>query len=277
MPMVRTADSTQLFVSDWGAPASPPVVFIHAWGLNGDMWSAQIPALVEAGLRPVTYDQRGYGRSDRAAAHDYGLDFLADDLASVMDSLDLRGAALVGHSLGAHVAVRYLSRHADNRVRKLLLSAPGAPMLRRSCDNEGGIDEAAFDASRAAMAADIGAFVDATSSVDYFGSKPVSPTLADWTRRQFIDAPLHVLLETHKTFTRADLRTELATLQLPTLVLHGSADRSAPLETTGQATAAMIPSCRIVVFDGAGHGLYTSEATQYNEEIVGFCRDLAAR
>lgn len=272
MPTIR---STDLFVSDWGDPASPPVVFIHAWGLSGDMWSAQIPALIEAGLRPVTYDQRGYGRSGRTAQN-YDLDSLADDLAVVMEALDLRDAVLVGHSLGAHVAVRYLSRQTDDRVRKVVLSAPGAPVLRRSDDNKAGIEEAVFEASRAAMAGDIGAFVDATSSEDYFGSRPVSPALADWTRRQIIDAPLHVLLETHKTFTRADLRSELAQLLLPTLILHGSADRSAPLETTGRQTAALIPSCRIVVFDGAGHGLYTSEAPRYNEEIVGFCHDLVA-
>jgi pimeloyl-ACP methyl ester carboxylesterase len=273
MPMIRTQDSTELFVSDWGDPACPPVVLIHAWGLNGDMWSAQVPALVAAGMRPVTYDQRGYGRSDRAAACNYDLDSLADDLAAIIDTRDLRGAALVGHSLGAHVAIRYLSRHPDHSVRKVVLSAPGAPMLRRSDDNEAGIDETVFESSRSAMAADIGAFVDSTSSADYFGIRPVSPALADWTRRQFVDAPLHVLLETHKTFTRADLRQELTTLQIPTLVLHGSADRSAPLEATGQRTAALIPSCRIVVFDGAGHGLYTSEASRYNEEILGFCGD----
>lgn len=277
MPMIRTPDSIQLVASDWGDPASPPVVFIHAWGLNGDMWSAQVPALIDAGFRPITYDQRGYGRSDRAAAHRYDLDSLADDLAAVMDAMNLRGAALVGHSLGAHVAVRYLSRHHDNSVRKVLLSAPGAPMLRRSEDNEAGVDEAVFEASREVMAADIGAFVDSTSSADYFGTRPVSPALADWTRRPFIDAPLHVLLETHKTFTRADLRTELATLKLPTLVLHGSADQSAPIEATGRPTAALIPSSRLVVFEGAGHGLYTSEAPRYNQEIIGFCRDLITR
>lgn len=276
MPMVRTADSVEVFVSDWGDPACPPVVLIHAWGLNGDMWSAQVPALVEAGLRPITYDQRGYGRSERAARN-YDLDSLADDLAAVIDALDVRGAVLLGHSLGAHVAIRYLSRHRDISVGKVVLSAPGAPMLLRSDDNATGVDETVFEASRAAMAADIGAFVDSTSSADYFGMRPVSPALADWTRRQFVDAPLHVLLETHKTFTRADLRTELATLQLPTLVLHGSADRSAPLEATGRPTAALIPSCRIVVFDGAGHGLYTSEARRYNEEIVAFCLDSGTR
>lgn len=277
MPMIPTPDSTQLFVSDWGDPASPPVVLIHAWGLNGDMWSAQVPALVEAGLRPVTYDLRGYGRSDRAAAGHYDLDTLADDLAAVVAAFDLRGTTLVGHSLGAHVAIRYLSRHPDSSVRNVVLSAPGAPVLRRSEDNEAGKDEAVLAASRAAMAADIGAFVDSISSADYFGMRPVSPALADWTRRQIVDAPLHVLLETHKTFTRADLRSELATLQLPTLVLHGSADRSAPLETAGRPTAALIPSCRIAIFDGAGHGLYTSEASRYNKEIVDFCRDLVTR
>jgi len=275
MPIITAADSTSLFVSDWGEPAAPPVVFVHAWGLNGDMWGAQVPALIDAGFRPVTYDQRGFGRSDRPH-RGYDLDVLADDLAAVINALDLRGIMLVGHSLGAQVAVRYLTRHGSGEVAGVVLSAPMPPMLRRSEDNPGGAEEAVFEAHRRAMAQDIGAFVDATPPAEYFGAaKAVSPALADWTRRQIVDTPLHVLMETQKAFSRADLRAELAAIDRPTIILHGSADRSSPLERGGQPTAALVPGSRLVVFDDAGHGLYTSEASGYNAEIISFATALA--
>ena len=274
MPIITAADSTSLFVCDWGDPAAPPVVFAHAWGLNGDMWGAQVPALIDAGLRPVTYDQRGFGRSGRPH-RGYDLDVLADDLAAVVDGLDLTGIILAGHSLGAQVAVRYLTRHPSHKVAGLVLSAPIPPMPRRSDDNPGGVDEAVFEAHRQAMAQDIGAFVDATPPAEYFGTaKAISPALADWTRRQIVDTPPYVLMETQKAFSRADMRAELAAIDRPTIILHGSADRSAPLERGGRPTAALVPGSRLVVFEGAGHGLYTSEAPGYNAEIIRFATAL---
>jgi len=274
MPIITAADSTSLFVCDWGDPAAPPVVFVHAWGLNGDMWGAQVPALIDAGFRPVTYDQRGFGRSGRPRSG-YDLDTLADDLAAVVNVLDLRDIILVGHSLGAQVAVRYLTRQPSHKVAGLVLSAPIPPMPRRSDDNPDGVDEAVFEAHRQAMARDIGAFVDATPPAEYFGpAKAISPALADWTRRQIVDTPPHVLMETQKAFSRADLRAELPGIGRPTIILHGSADRSAPLEKAGRPIAALVPGSRLVVFDGAGHGLYTSEAPGYNAEIIRFAETL---
>jgi len=275
MPYVRTQDGTQLFFSDWGHPASPLVVFAHAWGLSGDMWNAQLPALLEAGLRCVTYDRRGHGRSDRPR-NGYDLDSLADDLAVLLSHLDASGAVLVGHSLGAAEVVRYLSRHGSGRAAGAVLSAPTMPVLLRGPGNPGGVDESLFQASRTAMCADIGAFVAATSASDYFGAgHQTSAGLADWTRRQIIGTPLPVLLETHRAFSRADLRSELSELRLPALVIHGSADRSTPLELTGQRTAALIPGCRLTVFNGAGHGVYASEAARYNAELITFARSLS--
>jgi non-heme chloroperoxidase len=277
MPFVQTTDGTQLFTSDWGQPTAPPVVFAHGWGLNGGMWSAQLPALLEAGLRCVTYDRRGSGRSDRPG-HGYDLDTLADDLATVVSSLELSDALLVGHSMGAAEVVRYLSRHGTGRVAGVVLSAPTTPVLLRGADNPNGVDESQFEAARTAMLADIGTFLAATSASDYFGDKyEVSPALAAWTSRQIIDTPLPVLLETQRTSSRADVRQDLAGLGLPVLVIQGSADRSSPLELTGRPTAALLPGCRLVVVDGAGHGLYTSAAARYNAELIDFARSCQVR
>lgn len=215
----------------------------------------------------------GYGRSDRPR-DGYSLDDLAGDLAAVIEALDLHDLVLVGHCLGTQVIVRYLSRRGSQRVAGIVLPAPApAPMLRLSDDNPP-IAETVFAASRAAMARDIGAFVDA-GSADYFGAAtPVSPTLADWTKRQIVDTPLQVLLATQKAFTRADLRDELTAIDLPTLILHGSADKSTLLERAGRLTAKLIQKSRLVVFDGAGHGLYTSESAAYNAEIIRFAQEL---
>jgi non-heme chloroperoxidase len=276
MPFVETPDGTRLHVSDWGEITAPPLVFAHAWGLNGDMWNAQLPDLLDAGLRCITYDRRGHARSDRPR-RGYDLDTLANDLAAILGHLDLSAVLLVGHSMGAAEVVRYLARHGTGRAAGVVLSAPTTPVLLRSADNPDGVDESLFEAGRAAMRDDIGGFVDAGPANAYFGTcREVSPVLRDWTRRQIVDTPLPVLLETQRTFSRADLRGELAGLDLPALVIQGSADRSTPLELTGRRTAALVPGSRLVVIDGAGHGLYTSAAARYNAELIGFARSCLA-
>ena len=132
MPFIETADRTSLFVTDWGS--GPPVVFTHAWGLRSDQWTYQIPALAGAGLRCVLYDRRGHGRSDRPATG-YDIDTLADDLAAVIGHFGLHEATLVAHSLGSKEAIRYLTRHGDARINRLVLIAPVTPLLRRTADN----------------------------------------------------------------------------------------------------------------------------------------------
>lgn len=272
MPFLTTTDGTQLFVSDWGPADRPPVVFAHAWGLTGDMWSLQVPDLVDAGFRCVTYDRRGHGRSDRSRGG-YDLDTLADDLAAVIDTLDLEQAVLVGHSMGAQEVVRYLARHGTGRAIGVVLSAPATPVLQQGPDHPDGVPEAAFEAQREAIRRDIGAFIDATSLQDYFGMAQVSQHLGAWTRRQIVSTPLQVLLETHRTYTESDLRASLAALDLPALVIQGSIDKSAPIEVTGRPTAALLPNGRLVTIDDAGHGVYASRAKIYNQELARFATE----
>lgn len=272
MPFVTTTDRTQLFVSDWGPAAAPAVVFAHAWGLSGDMWSFQVPGLVDAGFRCVTFDRRGHGRSDRARGG-YDLDTLADDLAAIIDTLDLGPAVLVGHSMGAQEVIHYLARHGTRRAAGVVLSGPATPVLLQGPNHPDGIPEPVFEAQREAIRHDIGAFIDTISCQDYFGPVQVSRHLDAWTRRQIIDTPLYVLLETHRTYTRADLRAPLAAMELPALVIQGDADTSAPLEATGRPTAALLPNSRLAVIDNAGHGVYASQAQHYNQELARFATE----
>jgi non-heme chloroperoxidase len=275
MPFFDTTDGTRLFYAEAGGTGGRTFVFAHAWALNSGMWHYQIPDLLAAGMRCVIFDRRGHGRSD-LPGRGYGLDRLADDLADLLAHLDLRDVVLVGHSLGAAEAVRYLSRHGAERVSGVVLSAPTTPFLLHTDDNpDGPVDEAAFEALQNVMRRDIGAFVEGTSHADYFGSGyAVSAGLGDWTRRQFLDPPVQVLLSTNEVVIRADQREELRKITAPVLVIQGDADRSAPIDLTGRRTHALLPDARLAVLEGAGHGLYMSDPGRYNAEILDFAGTL---
>lgn len=269
MPFIETADRTSLFVTDWGS--GPPVVFTHAWGLRSAQWNYQIPALAGAGLRCVLYDRRGHGRSDRPATG-YDLDTMADDLAAVIGHFGLHEATLVAHSLGSKEAVRYLTRHGDARINRLVLIAPVTPLLRRTAGNPGGLDPALIDANYAAVAADVPTWcADFEAAGPYFGSSPGgSPGLVDWTIRMIVDTPLPVLLETLKVNADVDMRAELQKIRVPALIIHGDRDASAPIELTGRKTAELIDGASLSVYPGSGHGLYASDHDRLNADLLAF-------
>lgn len=276
MPFIEAADRTSLFVTEWGA--GRPVVFTHAWGLRSDQWAYQVPALASAGMRCLLYDRRGHGRSDRAAAG-YDLDTLADDLAAVINHFELSEVTLVSHSLGSREAVRYLTRHGDARVAGLVLVAPTTPMLRQTVGNPDGLAPAAIEASIAAVAADVPGWCAAFEAAGpYFGISPGSSQgLIDWTIRMIVDTPSYVLLETLKINLAADMRDELPKIQVPTLVVHGDRDASAPIDLTGRKTAALISGASLRVYPGAGHGLYASDHEALNADILAFSDSCFAR
>jgi len=242
------------------------VLLMHAWGLNAKMWDHQIPALVEAEYSCIVPDRRGYGRSDIAASG-YDLDTLANDIAAIIDHLDLDDLVLVGHSAGAQEVVRYLTVHSDRRVRAVVLSAPMTPCVLQRDDFPYGVPEADFEAIRNGWLTEFGAWVS-DNSVSYFGDAQISTPLIDVTVRMLMDTPLPVVLETHRTLTRADLRVELAHLTLPVTVIHGTLDTSAPIDATGRPTAELVPSANLVVIEGAGHGMDHSHTEQYNQALL---------
>jgi len=247
------------------------VVFTHAWGLRSDQWDYQVPALAAAGMHSVLYDRRGHGRSDRPAAG-YDLDTMADDLAAVIEHFGLHDITLVAHSLGSKEAVRYLTRHGDSRVARLVLVAPTTPLMRRTADNPDGLDPELIDANFAAVAADVpGWCADFEAAGPYFGASPGSSQgLIDWTIRMIVDTPTRVLLETLKVNTHADMRGEHQKIEVPTLILHGYRDASAPVDLTGRKTAALIGDATLMIYPGAGHGLYASDHDAVNADILAF-------
>ena len=263
---ITTDDGCRLAVVDTGGPGRPALL-LHAWGLDSRMWEPLVPRLRRAGLRPVLVDRRGHGRSDRPA-DGYDLDALAGDVERVVSALDLRDVLLVGHSFGGTEAVRVAARDTGGRISGLVLSATPGPCLQQSPTNPTGIPSAVFDAVRAQMEADIaGWIVDNTEG--YWGSEHHDrPVELVWTQQALFSTPLRVLLAVNEAMTSADLRDDLASIEVPTLVLHGDADRSVPLEATGRFTAALLPHGRLVVVPGAGHGMYASFADEWLAAVV---------
>jgi pimeloyl-ACP methyl ester carboxylesterase len=276
MPFASAADGTQLHFTDWGEPDARPVLLVHGFGSGQNMWNSQLPELVDAGLRCITFDRRGHGRSD-VAGRGYDLNTLASDIGAVARQLELREAVLVGHSLGAAEAIRYLAAHADGRIAGLVLSAPSAPMLCRGPGNPDGIPAEVFRRAREAMRDDAGAAIQASATEDFLGPGHTISALQDnASRRHMVDLPLPVLLATFDTNAAADLRGDLPGITVPVLVIQGDADKNNPLELTGRRVAGLIPDARLVILAGAGHGLYRSEARRYTTEILSFARALPA-
>lgn len=266
---VVTRDGVALFHRDWGGGRdAAPVVFLASWSLASDSWAYQMMACRAAGLRPVAYDRRGHGRSaDPVRGYDF--DTLADDLADVLEALDVRGATLVTFSAGAGEAVRYLTRHGAARVSRLALVAPTTPLMARTGDNPDGIDTAAFDAfARDEMLRDWPRWLEDNGRA--FAGPDVSEPMLAWVKGMALRPSLLALAEFHRTLTRTDFRGELPRLGLPVLVIQGERDATCPLDLTGRRTAALVPGARLLVYEGAPHGLFVSHAERLSADLLAF-------
>jgi non-heme chloroperoxidase len=265
---IATAGGATLFLRDWGS--GKPVVFVAGWALPSDMWSYQMVPLSTQGLRCIAYDRRGHGRSsDPGRGYDY--DTLADDLAAVMQSLDLQAVTLVGYSFGCGEVVRYLTRHGSSRVARILLLAPVAtPCPQKSPDNPDGLDPAIFDDFRRNhllrdfpkwMADNAGPFV----------VKETSPQMVDWIMGMMQRCSLQALFECSVASSSTDFRSELTKITLPTLVIQGDKDING-IDRTGRKTAEMIPGARFEIYEGAPHGLFVTHMDRLNADLLKFAQ-----
>jgi len=201
---ITTDDGLCLYHKDWGAGA--PILFVHAWSMNSDFWEYQMVPLATQGFRCIAYDRRGNGRSDDSG-DGYDLDTLADDLATVIEQLDLRDATLVGHSLGANEIVRYLGRHGSARVKRAVLVAGGTPPLMKRDDNPDGVDPAYFAATRAALMKDRAKWLDDNSAPFFVAD--TSPGILQWTRTMMMQSSLRAMVAMNRAFVECDLRPDL--------------------------------------------------------------------
>jgi non-heme chloroperoxidase len=263
---VRTRDGVDLFVRDWGE--GRPIVFLSGWTLASDTWAYQMTPLSRRGFRCIAYDRRGHGRSsDPGRGFDF--DTLADDLADVLAALDVHDACIVAHSFASGEIVRHLSRHGGERVSRVLLLAPAAiPFLRRTPENPLGLPDEMIAAHLAAIEDDFPTWIEANAA-PYYGAG-TSRAVVDWTARTMTQASLLATVELARIQLDTDFHPELARIRVPVLVIHGDADASAPIDLTGRPAAAMIPDARLVVYEGAPHGLYFTHRHRLNEDIAAF-------
>ena len=224
-------------------------------------------AIAKAGFRCVAHDRRGHGRSD-APSVGYDSDTLADDLATVIAARDLRDAVIVAHSMGAGEAVRCLARHGAGRVLRLCLVAPTTPFIPRTDDNPDGAPDALIDAGLAEIAEDFPGWI-AANEAPFFTPETGAEARA-WIKAMMLRVPLPVALAFRATAGRTDHRPDLAAIDLPTLVLHGDRDASAPLEITGAKTAAVIRGARVAVYEGAPHALPLTHRERFLRDLTAF-------
>lgn len=266
-----TGEEIQLSYKDYGE--GRPVVLIHGWPLSKDMWEYQLEDLVNAGLRVIKYDRRGFGKSSKPwDGYDY--DTLTEDLHAVIEQLDLRDAVLVGFSMGGGEAVRYINRYGTNRVSKLVLVSAVTPYLSRANNNPDGVDESVYADILRKIKEDRMAFLEDFGK-KFFGvslvSHPVSTPLLEYYHMLAAQAAPRATTQCVIAFSQTDFRNDLEAINVPTLIIHGDDDKTVPIEASSERTARMIPESQYIVYNGAPHGLFYTHRNKLNQDLIEFC------
>ncbi|MEU1887919.1 alpha/beta hydrolase [Micromonospora sp. WMMD987] len=271
MPYVTTADEARIFYKDWGA--GRPVVLSHGWPLNSDSWEAQALFLAGNGFRVVAHDRRGHGRSTQTW-HGNEMDTYADDLATLLDALDLRDVALVGFSTGGGEVARYVGRHGTARVAQVALVSAVPPFMLRTPDNPHGVPVDVFDGIRAGSLADRSQLYRDLADGPFFGNNRPGADVSAGIREAFwlqsMAAGHRNAYECIAAFSATDFRPDLDAIDVPTLVIHGDDDQIVPFPVGGQASAARIPHARLLVYPGAPHGITDTHREQLGRDLLAF-------
>lgn len=270
MNHVTATDKTRLYIKDWGS--GRPVVLIHGWPLSADSWDDQAMAFADAGYRAIAYDRRGFGRSSQPwTGYDY--DTLADDLAAVIEQTGARDAVLVGFSMGGGEVARYMARHGGRSVVQAALVSSVLPFRLKTPDNPAGTEQAAFDKTALALNEDRPKFL-AGFFRTFFGvdtaENPVSDELLAWARSVSMQAGLKATLECLKSFSSTDFRSDLAAFKVPTLIIHGTEDKTVPIDASSRVAAKGIKHSTLVEYDGAPHGLFATHKRRLIKDLIDF-------
>ena len=272
MPYIKTRDGTDLYVKDWGS--GRPVILTHGWPLNADMWDAQAMALAEHGFRAITYDRRGFGRSAQPwSGYDY--DTLADDLADVMKEAGAeQDVTIVGFSMGGGEIARYMSRHGGKGVVAAGLVSSVVPFMLKTDDNSDGVPAAMLDQIKDGIRQDRGHFFRRTFAPGFFGvgwvSSPVSDEVLDAATATALQAGLKPTLACVDAFGKTDFRPDLPAFRVPTLIIHGTADKTVPIDPSARAAARGIASSQLVEYDGEPHGLNATASDRLTRDLLTF-------
>ncbi|AHL75512.1 arylesterase [Stutzerimonas stutzeri] len=264
-----TRDGTEIYFKDWGT--GKPVLFSHGWPLDADMWEYQMEYLSSRGYRTIAFDRRGFGRSSQPW-NGYDYDTFADDIAQLIEHLDLRDVTLVGFSMGGGDVTRYIGRHGTARVAKLALLGAVTPIFGQSADFPQGVDASVFAGIKDGLLKDRAQFITDFAPA-FYGinqGQQVSDGVLTQTLNIALMASLKGTLDCVTAFSETDFRQDMAKVDVPLLVIHGDADQIVPFETTGKLAADMVEGAQLKVYEGAPHGFAVTHAQQLNEDLLAF-------
>jgi non-heme chloroperoxidase len=270
MSTITTKDGTEIYYKDWGE--GPVVTFSHGWPLNADMWDGQMLFLAQHGYRAIAHDRRGHGRSTQSSKGN-DMNGYADDLAAVIEALDLEDVTLVGHSTGGGEVARYIGRHGTARVARAVLIAAVPPLLLKTKDNPEGIPMELFDGMRAALFNDRAQFYKDFAPQFFGANRPgskVSQGILEQFWRLSMQAGLLNAYESIKAFSETDFTEDLKKFDVPTLVLHGEDDQIVPVKDSARKSARLIKGAKDVYYPGAPHGITMTHQDQVNAELLSF-------
>jgi non-heme chloroperoxidase len=273
MSTIKTKDGTEIYYKDWGT--GPVVTFSHGWPLNADAWDGQMLFLAQNGFRCIAHDRRGHGRSSQASSGN-DMDTYADDLAQLIEALDLSAITMVGHSTGGGEVTRYIGRHGTRRVAAAVLISAVPPLLLKTPANPEGSPMELFDGLRSALFNDRPKFWRDFGVMFYGVNRPdakVSQGTLDQFWRLSMQAGLKNAYECIKAFSETDFTEDLKKFDVPALILHGEDDQIVPIKDTAYKSAQLIRNARMITYPGASHGLTTTHQDQINADLLAFLKE----
>jgi non-heme chloroperoxidase len=273
MSTITTKDGTRIYYKDWGT--GHPVVFSHGWPLSADSWEGQMMFLASNGYRCIAHDRRGHGRSSQPW-NGNEMDTFADDLSALIETLDLKGAALIGFSMGGGEVARYIGRHGTTRVAKAALIAAVPPLMLKTTANPGGLPMEVFDGIRRGCIADRSQLYRDLAGGPFFGANrpgaKVSQGMIDAFWLQGMQAGHKNAFDCIKAFSETDFTEDLKRFDVPTLIVHGDDDQMVPIGAAALASATIVKNARLEIYKGAPHGLTHTHAERLNADLLSFLK-----